>query len=338
MLDKKRLEQYDTEKMYAVYNKWPDIAQKSFESEQKSVSFDGIDHIIFVGMGGSGAIGDIFVSILSKTSIHTSVVKGYTLPKTVDKNTLVVIISVSGNTEETLEVLKLAKESKCKIIAFSSGGKIEKFCLSNNLEFRKLEKMHSPRSSFPIYLYGILKVLKPILPIGDKEIYDSIKELRKSSLNISSNILSNKNSAVKLARWISEIPIIYYPAGFQSAAIRFKNSLQENAKTHVMAEDILEATHNGVVAWERKSKLKPILLRGPNDHKKTKERWEILKEFFKTKKIDYYEIESINGGILAKLVNLIYFLDYASIYLAVLNKTDPSPVESIDFFKFKVKK
>ena len=62
-----------------------------------------------------------------------------------------------------------------------------------------------------------------------------------------------------------------------------------------------------------------------------------MKEFFEMKKIDYYEIESTKGGILSKLVNLIYFLDYTSIYLAVLNKTDPSPVEAIDFFKSKLK-
>jgi glucose/mannose-6-phosphate isomerase len=332
------LEKYDTQEMYKVYNEWPKIAKDSFELDILKLKIQKTDHIVFAGMGGSGAIGDIFAAILSKSSIHTTVVKGYTLPKTVDKNTLVIIISVSGNTNETFEVLKLAKKINCNIIAFSSGGKIEKFCYSNNLEHRKLEKKHSPRSSFPIFLYGILKVLKPILPIDDKEIYDSIKELEKNSLNISSKNMTNKNMALKLARWITEMPVIYYPFGFQSAAIRFKNSLQENTKIHVISEDVLEATHNGIVSWEKKSKLKPILIKGVNDHRKTKERWNIMKEFFNIKKIDYYEIDSIRGGILSKLVNLIYFLDFTTIYLAVLNKTDPSPVKAIDFVKSRLKK
>jgi len=324
--------------MYEIYNKWPTIAKKSFELNIEKIKIQKIDHIVFAGMGGSGAIGDVFASILSKTSIHTTIVKGYNLPKTVNKNTLVVIISVSGDTKETFEILKLANKTKCKIIAFSSGGKVEKFCISNNLEFRKIEKIHSPRASFPIFLYSILKVLQPILPINDKEIYDSIKQLQKTFLKISTNNISKTNIALELAKWITEIPIIYYPFGFESAAIRFKNSLQENSKTHVICEDVLETTHNGIVAWEKKSKIKPILLKGTNDHIKTKERWKIMKKYLKFKKIDYREIESPKGGILSKLVNLIYILDYTSIYYAVKNNTDPSPVKAIDFFKSELKK
>jgi len=337
-LIQKKLEKYDTLEMYKTYNEWPKIAKNSFDLDIEEIKFKNIDHIVFVGMGGSGAIGDVFASILSKTTIYTTVVKGYTLPITVKKNTLVVIISVSGNTKETFEILKLAKETACEVIAFSSGGKIEKYCISNNLEYRKFEKNHSPRASFPIFLYGILKVLKPILPIDDKEIHNSIKELKKTFLLISPKNVSNKNLALHLAKWITEIPIIYYPYGFESAAIRFKNSLQENSKTHVICEDVLETTHNGIVAWEKKSKIKPILLRGINDHVKTKERWEIMKKYLNFKKIDYREVNSTKGGILSKLVNLIYLLDYTSIYYAVLNKTDPSPVEAIDFFKSRLKK
>jgi len=75
------------------------------------------------------------------------------------------------------------------------------------------------------------------------------------------------------------------------------------------------------------------LLQGQEDDIKTKERWKILKEFFETKKIDYWEVLSIQGNILSKLITLIYHLDYASIYLAVLNNTDPTPIDPIDFIK-----
>ncbi len=79
-------------------------------------------------MGGSGAIGSIFASILSKTNIHASIVKGYILPKTVDSETLVVT-SVSGNTDETLTILNAASKQNCKIISLSSGGKMKEFCV-----------------------------------------------------------------------------------------------------------------------------------------------------------------------------------------------------------------
>ena len=121
-----------------------------------------------------------------------------------------------------------------------------------------------------------------------------------------------------------------------SAAIRFKNSLQENAKTHVFAEDIIESSHNAIVAWEKRSKINPILIIGKDDYNKTKERWAIVKEFFELNKIQYTEVHSSNGNILTKLVNLIYLLDYSSIYLAVLSKTDPTPVKPIDFIKSRI--
>ena len=98
MLDHSQLEKFDPERMHKVYDDWPNIAKKSFESNLESANFNGIDHIVFVGMGGSGAIGDLFASILSKTNIHVNVVKGYLLPKTVDSKTLVVATSISGNT------------------------------------------------------------------------------------------------------------------------------------------------------------------------------------------------------------------------------------------------
>ena len=95
-------------KCIKIYDKWPKIARDSFESNQEDVNFESIDHIIFAGMGGSGAIGDIFSAILSKTKIHVNIVKGYLLPATVDSNTLVIAVSVSGNTSETLSVLESA--------------------------------------------------------------------------------------------------------------------------------------------------------------------------------------------------------------------------------------
>jgi len=330
------LEKYDTEKMYKIYDKWPEIARQSFESEQKTVDFKNIDHIVFAGMGGSGGIGDLFSSILSKTNIHVTLVKGYLLPNTVDKNTLVVVTSVSGNTDETLTVLKSTKKIDCNVIAFSSGGKIEQFCEENQIIFRKIPLLHSPRASLINFTYTILKILNSILPIEKKDIMESLDELEIVKKKIDSNNLSDSNPAINLAQWISGIPTIYYPHGLQSAAIRFKSSLQENAKTHVIVEDIIETCHNGIVSWERPSIVQPILLQGHDDYVKTKERFSIIKEFFIENNIDYKEINSISGNILTKTICLIYILDYVSIYRAVLLKIDPTPVRSIDYIKKKL--
>jgi glucose/mannose-6-phosphate isomerase len=336
LITKSELEIVDKSGMHIVYDNWPKIALESFESNCKPIDFDNIHHIVFAGMGGSGAIGDIFSSILSKTKIHVSVTKGYHLPNTVDSNTLVVSTSVSGNTVETMAVLESAYKKNAKIIAFTSGGKMLEYCIKNGIEHRVVSQYHSPRASFTSYLYTILKVLYSTLEIKESDILESIRELEKICEHINSSNLSENNPSLNIAKWLPDIPMIYYPFGLQPVAIRFKNVLQENTKKHVIAEDIIEACHNGIVAWERKSKIKPILIQGKDDHIKTKERWKIIKEYFNQNEIEFNVITSIEGSILSKLMNLIYILDYCSIYKAILEGRDPSPVKSIYFIKNKL--
>tara|TARA_B100001750_G_scaffold192641_1_gene163421 strand:+ start:97 stop:1107 length:1011 start_codon:yes stop_codon:yes gene_type:complete len=333
LFTKDNLEKSDSDGMYNVYDKWPRIARDAYDSDLESVDFKDIDNVVFSGMGGSGAVGDLFSSILSKTNIHTTVVKGYELPKTVDKNTLVVITSISGNTIEVLTTLEAATKKDCSVIAFSSGGRMESFCTKNNVEFRKIPQIHSPRASFPSYVYSILKTLNSIIPIKKQEIINSLEKLELVSKEISSENLSDTNPSLNLANWITGFPIIYYPWGLQAAAIRFKNSLQENAKTHAIIEDVIESGHNGIVSWERPSDMVPIMIEGKDDHIKTKERWTILRQYFEENNIMYKEISSLDGGILSKIMSLIYLLDYATIYYAVRLGINPSPIKSINFIK-----
>ena len=162
---------------------------------------------------------------------------------------------------------------------------------------------------------------------------ESLNSLESLQKQISSENLTTTNPALSVAEWISGIPILYYPWGLEAAATRFKNSLQENAKTHVISEDIVEATHNGIVAWEKPSSVVPILIRGSDDYTKTKALWDLLEDYFKERNIDYRVINSVEGSILSKLVCLVYLCDYISIYKSVLSEIDPSPVLSIDYFK-----
>ena len=100
--------------------------------------------------------------------------------------------------------------------------------------------------------------------------------------------------------------------------------------------EIIGEDHNDIVSWEKQANVQPILIEGEDDYIKTKERWKIIKEYFELNKIDYREIHSVKGSIISKLINLIYLLDYSTIYLAALSKIDPSPTKSIDYIKNKV--
>jgi len=124
----------DSQNMIGVYDRWPQIASDNFSTNFSKIDIKNIDHIVFAGMGGSGTIGDVFASILSKTDLHVSVVKGYLLPKTVDDNTLVVSTSISGNTLETISILKNVEKLNAKFVAIFSGGIMEKYCKGKNIK------------------------------------------------------------------------------------------------------------------------------------------------------------------------------------------------------------
>ena len=333
MITQSDLDSIDKSGMYKVYDNWANIAQDSFAQNNEPINIDHVTDIVFVGMGGSGTIGDILESIFSKTNIHFKVEKGYRLPKTISKNSLVIVTSVSGNTSETNFVLKEAAKAECHLAAFSSGGLIEDFCKNNNLFHTRIPLTHSPRSSLMQYLYSILNSLEKISPISKQEISQSIKDLDNLSKNINSTNLSNDNKSLSLSMWCNNLPAIYYPSGLEASAIRFKNSLQENCKIHAFAEDIIEFCHNGIMSWEQPSTVQPIMIQGPDDHIKTKDRFKIIKEYFETNSIPYRDVFAVSGNILSKLVCLIYLLDYTSIYKSVLSKTDPTPINSIDFIK-----
>ena len=105
---------------------------------------------------------------------------------------------------------------------------------------------------------------------------------------------------------------------------------------HAITEDIIESCHNGIVSWDRETNVKPILIQGTDDYVKTKQRWQIIKKFFDNKNINYIEINSVNGNIISKLINLIYLLDFATIYKSVLLNINPTPVNAINFVKIKL--
>ena len=235
-----------------------------------------------------------------------------------------------------LEILKNVKKTEATAIGFSSGGQLENFCKENDIIYQKISMIHSPRVSFTRFLFSILNILEPILPIKQNEIFDAISSLEQTKQNIFSENLTERNMSLDIAKFTTDLVCIYYPAGLRASAIRYKNSLQENSKIHAMTEDVIESCHNGIVAWEKKSNVKPIMIQGLDDNYRTIERWGLLEEFFKMKNIEYKTIKSIEGNILSKIANLIYTLDYSTLYTSILRNVDPSPVDSIDFIKSRL--
>lgn len=327
------LKRYDTSGMRHIYDRWPEIAHTSYREGPARLDIEDVNHIVFAGMGGSGTLGDFFGAILSSSSMHVDVIKGYNLPRTVTRDTLVVCSSVSGNTHETLTVMEKAHRADCHVISLSAGGMMQKRSAELDIRHYVIDRYHSSRASFVSLLYASLRLLGDISGVSDVHITESIDELRRVQVQVCSSNMSDSNKALSLAKWIRHIPLIYYPWGLKAAAVRFKNSMQENTKTHAITEDVLEASHNNIVAWERAAPVQPILLQGPDDNPKTKDRWRIFEAYFDTHKIPYQTVVAPRGNIITKMISVIYTLDFVSMYAAVLQKTDPTPVTSIDFIK-----
>ena len=316
--------------LHHIYDVWPEMAAASYQDGPAPIPTGDINHIIFAGMGGSGALGDFVGALMSGLDMHVTVVKGYNLPRTADDDTLVVCSSVSGNTAETLTVLKKAASASCRTLSFSSGGAMERYCRRNCLPHHTIQASHSPRASFTSFLYCMLRALDGFTGVSGIDIQESIRVMECTRRAVTAD---TENPAWDLAGWLSGMPVVYYPWGFEAAATRFKNSLQENAKTHAIIEDVLEASHNGIVAWESASSARPILIQGPDDDPLTKKRWHIFEEYFDVHSIPYRVVRAVDGHILTKLINLVYVLDYATIYLAGVRRVDPTPVDSINFVK-----
>lgn len=317
-----------TQEMIDTYDKWPEYARDSYKnSEPLDLPSD---KIVFCGMGGSGIAFDIISSLIPDKDIIIN--KGYFLPKNIS-NSLIIVNSASGNTIETITALKSASKSKNKVIAFSSGGKIETYCKKNNILYRNYDLKSSPRASIPFSLYTILGTLSESFGIKKAPISNSIKALENSRKKLNSK---KNNPALDLAKFIKGYPVCYYSSEFFPVALRFRQDFQENCKKLAATEEVVESCHNSINSWENPSGLSPILLRGSNDHKLIKNRFEVWKEYFESRKIKYKEIIPTKGDLLSQFMALIYEMSTSTIYYAIEDGTDPTLLKAIDFVKARV--
>ena len=125
MFDSQTIPKNDPQALQKLYDIWPEIATDSFERSQDGIEFKIPNHVVFAGMGGSGLVNEVLISLYSKNQVQISKINGFDIPEHLPYNEIFVTTSVSGNTLETLSALDSARKIGCRIIAFSSGGKRE---------------------------------------------------------------------------------------------------------------------------------------------------------------------------------------------------------------------
>ncbi len=290
----------------------------------KDISLRQINRILICGMGGS-AIGGDYLQALVKT-VPVEVLRGYTLPDYVDEDTLVFVVSYSGNTEETLSCFEQAVYKKAEIVCVSSGGKLSK--LADKLI--RLPAGLQPRCATGYLFFPTLRVLHENGIIdAKKDVKETVKLLKKV----------DKKYAQKLAKNLfKKTPLIYSSRELFPVAYRWRTQINENAKQMAFSHVFPEMCHNEIMGYHSAGKqFEVVLLKDGRDHKRVHKRMAICKKIFKKQvKVNEYEIQGKSR--LARMLSTIYLGDYVSYYLALLNKVDPSPVKIIEWMKKELNK
>ncbi len=303
--------------------------------------------VAFLGMGGSGFTGDIIKALIEDDiNIPVEVVKGYNLPSFIRKGWLVVSVSYSGNTEETISATNQALERECEIIMVCSGGELEKIGESNEKTIIKIPPGMQPRGAigylfFPAYL--TLDSLG-ISNVSDSDIEEALSLVKEKAELFSREVESDKNPAKKLALEISDnLPIVYGTEGLLSAlAYRLKCELNENSKTPCWWNEFSELNHNETVGWQRlkeiTGKFVLLVLREKDEGIRIKTRIRVTLDLIKENINRIIEIPVEGKSKLARALSTMYLGDIASVYLALLSGINPGPVEKIESLKVELKK
>jgi glucose/mannose-6-phosphate isomerase len=306
----------------------------------------GVQNIVLTGLGGSAIGGDLLRSYLVKElDIPFIVNRYYTLPEFVGKNTLVIVSSYSGNTEETISAHKEAMKRHARILCISTGGETARMAKKFKQPWIQIPPGLSPRAALG---YSFFPLLVALVRLGfikpkDKEIKETI-QLIKSKVPTFSNPESPENAPLKMAeRLVGKLPVIYSPAEhFDTVNIRWRGQIAENAKQLSSGHVLPEMNHNELVGWKVLTELMThfhvVFLKDVGTHKRVAIREEITKQVVSKYAGDVTEVASEGKGLLARLFSLIYFGDWVSLYLAILNNENPEPVAIIDYLKSELSK
>jgi glucose/mannose-6-phosphate isomerase len=346
--DLTRISELDSQNMFQMVYRWPELIEnimdQSFEVlaqakvGQYEISYtQPVSQILIVGMGGSAVSGDYLRTyLIQKISIPIIVQRNYDIPAFIDKNTLVILISYSGNTEETISCLIKAVKKSAMLVGIGSGGVLENFFKEKKLPFFKIPSGYQPRASFPLLFFPLLRILAvlDVLPLNPPDIVETLSLFRKMREEFKPTTESIDNRAKKIAtRLYDRFPVVWSP--YLCVANRMKCQLNENSKIQAIAEELPEFNHNHIVGFENWSEENPfiiVIFRFEDEFPNVKLRFEITKEVVKNK-VEIIEIQARGNNLLSQLFSTTYFGDYISMYLAILNNQDPNTVDSINHIK-----
>ena len=289
-------------------------------------------NVVLTGLGGSGIGGSIVQNyIFDKLKVPFVVNKDYFLPAFVNANSLVIVCSYSGNTEETLMAMKMAIKAKAKIVCITSGGEVQALAKKHKLDCIIVPGGMPPRSCVGYSIVQILSVLKHFGLLKTK----FTAEIKSAVTLIQSERKAIEKKAQTLAKKLADkIVVIYSAQDYEGLAIRVRQQINENSKMLGWHGAIPEMNHNELVGWKEKTDaLAVLLLRNEDDYERVQTRMEINKKIIRKYTSNINEVYSKGESYWEKLFYFIHLTDWLSVFLADLHEVDATEVKVIDFLK-----
>jgi glucose/mannose-6-phosphate isomerase len=347
--DPKVYKKYDPEGMI---ERIKDLPAQCKQAWQAAMDFDlpphyaNVDKVVIVGMGGSAIGGDLVRSLAeTEAKIPIIVHRDYGLPAYVDARTLLIASSYSGNTEETLSAFEAALGAGYKKMAMTTGGKLEQLAKENNIPVFKIEYVAQPRAALGYGFFPAVCFMQKLGFISDKtdDVAEAVQIMESLSARLDEKSPLKNNPAKQLAgRLRGCLPVIYGAGITAQVGHRWKTQDNENGKAWAFYEVFPELNHNATVGFpqpkEIASKIRVVFLRSPGFNERIKLRYEITAELLKRAGVAHEFVDSEGVSPLAQMMSLIMMGDFTSYYLAILYKTDPTPVKVIDYLKERLAK
>jgi glucose/mannose-6-phosphate isomerase len=302
-----------------------DLREGLENGRRAGVTAKSIERIIFLGIGGSGIICDAAARLLSGSGVKTIVQRNYGLGS-LDWD-LAIAVSHSGDTAETVKPAMRLMDAGVPCIFMTSGGALMRLAEKHGVPVIPVRADVPPRYAFPSMLGAALGALEAL---GLMRISLDYGELDRHRAGLGEDVPSERNPAKRLAERIaSSRPVIYAYDGVREAGYRLKCQLNENAKMHCCYAEFPEALHNDLEALPDDTPvIMPRSIREPPEISRT---IEALGELLGEGRIFSIRVGARDEA--EELLKLFMFMDYASLYAAVLRGVDPLPVPRMSRLK-----
>lgn len=300
------------------------------------------ENIVFAGMGGS-ALAALVSSVWPAYSLPFEIVRGYDIPKYVSNKTLFFASSYSGNTEETVSALEQAQKAGAQIVVMASNGRLKEIAAANNYPLVELPSGYMPRYTTLFGLKGITGALDSLglSQNASAQLASKAGWLKDQISTWLPDVPTSGNKAKQIAQELmGKSPVIYAGPKLWPAAYKWKINLNENAKNVAWCNQLPEFNHNEFPGWSSHPTEKPyaiVELRSNLDHPKIQKRFELSGRLLSGLWPDPITLEAEGKTILEQLLYSLVLGDFVSLYLAMLNNVNPTPVDLIEKLKAELK-